>query len=107
MSWASYHAQSEHYANLAEDAVRQGDLDHAYEYYRLAAEQEISALGQLAPSKTRTLGITFVSAASLWFKARDLAEYFVDFNWTMIGSRLSAMIKRPFEFMKQATQSMM
>ena len=63
-----HHSQSEEYASQAEAASRNGDKDRAAELYRLAAEEEASALSALDPSKTRTLGITAVSAASLWFK---------------------------------------
>ena len=63
-----HHSRSEEYASQAEAASRNGDKDRAAELYRLAAEEEVSALSALDPSKTRTLGITVVSAASLWFK---------------------------------------
>jgi hypothetical protein len=34
-----YHTKSENYASLAEVAVKQGDLERANQFYRLAAEQ--------------------------------------------------------------------
>jgi hypothetical protein len=74
MTWATYHTQSENYANLAETAAKQGHFDRAVELYRLAAKQETLALGELDPNKHRTIGITAVSAASLWSKARDLQQ---------------------------------
>jgi len=40
--------------------------------YRAAAQHELSALEVLDPQKTRTLGITTISAVSLAFKGRDL-----------------------------------
>ncbi|MCU0571351.1 MAG: hypothetical protein MUF49_32900 [Oculatellaceae cyanobacterium Prado106] len=74
MSWALYHSQSEHYASLAEEAVQQDENDRALDLYRLAAEAEGSALEILDPAKTRTLGITVVSAVSLWFKAQEFRQ---------------------------------
>jgi hypothetical protein len=71
MSWAIHHAQSEELASQAEAALRKGDRDGALELYRLSAKEEEHALDALDPSKTRTLGITVVSAASLWFKANE------------------------------------
>jgi len=71
MSWAIHHAQSEELASQAEAALRKGDRDGALELYRLSAKEEERALDALDPSKTRTLGITVVSAASLWFKANE------------------------------------
>ena len=71
MSWAIHHAQSEELASQAEAALRNGDRDGALEIYRLAARAEERALDALDPGKTRTLGITVVSAASLWFKAHE------------------------------------
>lgn len=74
MSWSLYHSQSENYASQAEVAMKQRDFDRADEFYHLAAEQETFALELLDPSKNRTLGITTVSAASLWFKAREYEQ---------------------------------
>ncbi|RUS92344.1 hypothetical protein DSM106972_099450 [Dulcicalothrix desertica PCC 7102] len=71
MSWVSHHSQSEHYANLAEEALREQNNARAIELYRLAAEAEILALEALEPTKTRTIGITAVSAASLLYKAQE------------------------------------
>src|SRR5712691_2136955 len=71
MSWAIHHAQSEELACQAEAALRKGERDGARELYRLSAKAEERALDALDPSKTRTLGITAVSAASLWFKANE------------------------------------
>lgn len=68
------HSQSEHYASLAEIATKQGDTDRANELYRLAAQAEMVALDELDKSKKRTLGITAVSATSLWYKAQDFRQ---------------------------------
>ena len=71
MSWATHHSQSEKSASQAEAAFKKGDKARAMDFYRLSAEAEERALNELDPGKTRTLGITAVSAASLWFKAKE------------------------------------
>ena len=74
MSWAMYHAKSENFAGLAEAAAKRGELGEAISLYRQAAEQEAVALSHLDRSKVRTLGITTVSAASLFYKAREFRK---------------------------------
>lgn len=69
MTWVEYHKKSEQFAGEAEAAEYRGDADHAHELYRQAAELEEKALGVLDRQKVKTLGITAVSAAALWFKA--------------------------------------
>ncbi len=84
MSWTLHHSQSEHYASLAEEALRQKDRDRALELYQLAAREEVSALETLELTKARTIGITAVSAASLWFKAQDFRQAErVAYQWLM------------------------
>jgi hypothetical protein len=65
MSWAIHHAQSKELASQAQVALKKGDKARARDLYRLAAQAEGRALEVLDPSKTRTLGITVVSATSL------------------------------------------
>ena len=74
MSWIKSHSRSAEYASQAEEALRAGESDDAKNFYRLAAKEETGALEELDPKKTRTLGITVVSAASLWFKAGEFRE---------------------------------
>lgn len=74
MTWLKYHSKSEEYASQAEVAFRRGDLSLSTKYYQLAAKEEEIALSKLDPSKKRTLGITAVSAASLWFKGGDFKK---------------------------------
>jgi hypothetical protein len=74
MSWLVHHTQSEEYASQAEELHRQQDLDRAASFYRLSAEAEVNALNNLDPSKTRTIGITAVSATSLYFKAQEFLQ---------------------------------
>lgn len=69
-----HHTQSEGYVNQAEQLRRQHKGDRAAELYRLAAEAEVNALENLDPSKMRTMGITAVSAASLYFKAQEFLQ---------------------------------
>lgn len=73
-SWSQRHRQSERYAYLAEAAISRGDDRLAAGWYRLAAEAEELALASLGPSQPLTLGITAVSAASLWLKAGEAQE---------------------------------
>jgi hypothetical protein len=74
MTWADHHTQSERLAAEAELAVRQGAVAQAVDLYHLAAEAEARALATLDPTKTRTLGITAVSAVALWYKAHDYPQ---------------------------------
>ena len=74
MSWVSHHSESEHYAKLAEEAKREQNNARAVELHRLAAEAEILALVALEPTKTRTISITAVSAASLFTKHRSFVK---------------------------------
>lgn len=69
MSWSKWHAESEGLASQAELEIRRRDLVAARALYAKAAEAENQALLAIDPGKPRTLGITAVSAASLWFKA--------------------------------------
>jgi hypothetical protein len=74
MTWADHHTHSEHLAAEAELATRQGATERAIALYRLAAEAEVQALADLDLAKTRTLGITAVSAVALWYKAHDYQQ---------------------------------
>jgi len=82
MSWTIHHSKSEEYASQAEVALKQGDAERAAKLYQSAAEEEGTALTKLDTSKVRTLGITTISAASLWFKAHNLRQAErVAFQW--------------------------
>ena len=86
MSWAIHHSQSEKLASQAEVVFKQGDRQRAIVLYRLSAEEEERALEALDPGKTRTLGITVVSATSLWFKAEELQQAErVAYRWIAAG----------------------
>lgn len=76
MTWAELHGESERLAIEAQIAIRDRNAGQASQLYKRAAEFERRALDQLDASKTRTRGITAVSAVALWFKAGEyvLAE---------------------------------
>lgn len=71
MTWADLHGESERLAIEAQLALRARNAGQAIELYKRAAEIERRALDQLDVSKTRTRGITAVSAVALWFKAGE------------------------------------
>jgi hypothetical protein len=71
MSWTSHHSESERLASQAEVELLHEHLERAIQLYKLAAAEEILALQDADKDKTRTLGITAVSAASLFFKANE------------------------------------
>jgi hypothetical protein len=74
MSWLELHQRSESLAAEAEMAARSNAKERAEQLYVEAAELESQALESVLPSKTRTRGITAVSAVALWFKARKFGE---------------------------------
>jgi hypothetical protein len=74
MTWAEFHAESEKFASAAELAAKQGDVAAAHDLYRQAADAEVRALVALDVKKTRTLGITAVSAVALSYKAHEFTQ---------------------------------
>jgi hypothetical protein len=74
VSWLSWHEQSERLASDAHTCARLGEHERARSLFAAAAEAESQALAELDVSKVRTVGITTVSAVSLWFKARQFAQ---------------------------------
>jgi hypothetical protein len=71
MTWKESHQRSEALASEAFMALRSGQVQVAETLYAKAAQAEEDALRQVDESKGRTLGITAVSAVSLWFKASE------------------------------------
>ena len=71
MTWNELHTASETAAIQAEEAFRGGDSANARILYQRAAESEEQALAVVDWSKTRTRGITAVSAVALWYKALE------------------------------------
>ena len=82
MTWLKHHRASERLASQAQAATSEGKQQEAIELYARAADAENIALTALDTSKTRTLGISAVSAASLYFNAANFkrAEQ-VAFQW--------------------------
>jgi hypothetical protein len=70
MTWLEHHKLSEESAQLAEAALRQQNPQQAQIFYAQAAQAELLALADLDRTKTRTLGITVVSAVALSHKAQ-------------------------------------
>jgi len=71
MSWKEYHSISERYAADAEVEFLAGNYSNALKHYQMAAESELKALQSLGTDKVRTLGVTLISAVSLFYKARQ------------------------------------
>lgn len=71
MDWLAHHRKSEELAARAHEHGRYGRTLEAESDFKQAAAAEEAALLLLDESKPRTLGITAVSAVSLWFKGRD------------------------------------
>lgn len=69
MSWLDHHRESERLASQAQAALGEGNHREAMNLYVRAADAENAALTALDSSKARTVGISAVSAASLYFKA--------------------------------------
>ena len=65
MRWDEHHSASERLATDAERAARSGDRAAAEELYRRAAEAEAAALDDVGREKSRTRGVTAVSAVAL------------------------------------------
>lgn len=86
MSWDLHHSESERFASTAETAARHGEHNRAVELYKLAAEAEARALNDVDPKKARTLGVTAVSVAALYYKAgehevaKDIAQKWLDYD---------------------------
>ena len=74
MSWLEHHKESERLASDAETASRGNRRDVARELYLRAAQAESRAIEALDHSRPRTLAISAVSAASLYFKAAHYEE---------------------------------
>ena len=84
MNWVEHHKYSEHLASAAEVAFNKGRKDDAIDLYRKAAGAETKALSIIDDNKPRTIGITAVSAASLWYKAGDIKmSQQIALNWLL------------------------
>ena len=105
MSWIEHHKVSEDLASQAQIALSDGREEDALALYARAALAEDKALADLDTSKTRTLGISAVSAASLYYKAAELenAEE-VAVRWLNFES-LPAFAKDQLRSLLQAIRS--
>jgi hypothetical protein len=72
--WAIHHRKGEELASAAQEARRTGETQRSAELYRQAADAEIQALDALEPDKSRTRGITAVSAVSLLYKGAEFQK---------------------------------
>ena len=69
MSWIEHQRVSERLASEAQAALRDGDSKRARALYARAADAEHDAVADLDSAKTRTFAISWVSVASLYYKA--------------------------------------
>ena len=74
MTWANDHNHAMRVAEAAHDALKHGDYVRARVLFAEAGMLEEQALRKLGPNQTRTLGITAISATSLWLKSREYAK---------------------------------
>lgn len=74
MTWIHWHRQSEVLATEAGLAARFGNDTYAEELYLRAADSEQMAITELNENQPRTLGITAISAVSLYYKGRDYRQ---------------------------------
>ena len=86
MSWRELHKVGEQCATRAEIALRDGKATDAAKLYGEAAEAEEQALSKLDSTKPRTLGISAVSAVSLWYKAKEYERaQAAAYKWLLTG----------------------
>jgi hypothetical protein len=74
MTWLEHHKTSEQFAQLADLAVHQQESLRAQMLYAQAAQAERLALSAIDPMKTKTLGITVISAVALSLKANEFRQ---------------------------------
>jgi hypothetical protein len=74
MSWSSLHRESENLAAMAHEALQRGESARAQDLFVQAATAEMRAFESVGGDKPRTLGVTGVSAVSLWYKAGRLDQ---------------------------------
>lgn len=74
MTWNDHHSNSERLSADAELSRRSGDNAKAVELYRESAGEELLAFDALDLNKTRTRGVTAVSAVALFYKAQEYVQ---------------------------------
>jgi len=105
MSWSQYHSVSEQHATEAELAAHRGEPSQAIALYGMAAKAESQAIHFLHARQKRTLGITVVSAASLWYKAHEeaMAKQVAD-HWLASGALPEFAIRQLQALVQALTQ---
>jgi AAA ATPase domain len=105
MSWLKYHTQSEQYVSRAEQLSKSAEEFLATELYGLAAKAEVDALNCLNSSQARTIGITAVSAVSLYFKAQDFSTAkIVAEKWLSIDYTPSFAVKELQDLLQEISK---
>lgn len=85
MTWLELHRLSEEYVQRAYES--RDNIERADRLFWLAADVERESLEFINPEHVRTIGITVVSAVSLYFKAGDMdrARQLAQ-KWLMLNS---------------------
>ena len=105
MTWLEQHRMSERYASDAQAARLRGEYERAQELYAIAAQREERALREVAPGKSRTYGITAVSAVALRFKAAEFSEAKALSYRCLASERLPEFASRQIEDMLQSIKT--
>ena len=105
MSWIEHHALSERLAARAQAVLHEDRQTEALELYAQAAKEEVRALEDLDPAKRRTIGVSAVSAVSLYYKSRDfLRAEATAYKW-LAEEKLLAFSKKQLQTLLQAIWS--
>jgi Z1 domain-containing protein len=101
MTWSALHKASEEFAKAAHQSVRLGHWARAKQLFALAAAQERRALEALEQDKTRTFGVTAVSATALNYKAELLGPAEIILKQALQDSRLPQFAREQLESLLQ------
>ncbi|WP_206955028.1 hypothetical protein [Trinickia acidisoli] len=101
MTWLTFHRQSEALAQNAHESLRAGNIDVARRLFSQAAALERQALDSVAPDKSKTRGITAVSAAALYYKAGEFDSACQLAYHQLGGSALPAFARAQLEELVQ------
>ena len=105
MSWIEHHALSERLAARAQAALHEDRRTEALELYAQAAREEERALENLDSSKKRTMGVSAVSAVSLYYKSGDFVRAEATAHKWLAEERLLAFAKKQLQALLQAIWS--
>ena len=95
--WSELHEKAEKLACDAEVIGRSGDSEAARHLYRQAAAAETEAFHAIPSGLPRTLGVTAVSAVSLWEKAGNSVRATEVAKTAMAMDALPASARRELE----------